>query len=225
MGLSGSKQTSKTTPVYSAQIEGAANNVNNAYSTQAPKISAVTDALGGLVPGLIDKYTNGDTGVNAAKAYDADVLGGKYLSAGNPFLDSIVNKTANTARNEAAGALGTRGLTGGSAFADIISRSVADASNTLRYNDYNTERGRMDAASGRAGSLAAAEQLPIATLLEIAQAQQLPVQTAAGAGSSIGGLLGQYTNNVQKTSGPSLGALIAQLGGSALSAWAGGGFK
>ena len=52
----------------------------------------------------------------------------------------------------------------------------------------------------------------------------MPVQSAVGAGSGIGGLLGQYVNSTQKQ-GNSLGSLIGLLGGSALSGWAGGGFK
>jgi hypothetical protein len=223
MGLSGGKTTTKTKPIYGPQIEGAAGNINSAYGAQAPKISAVTDALGGLVPGLIDKYKNGDPGLNAAGAYDADVLGGKYLDS-NPYIDDIADRAGNDARNQTAGALGTRGLTGGSAFGDIISRNVARAGTDLRFANYNSERGRMDSASGRAPGLAAASQLPIATLLEIAQAQQMPVQTAAGAGSAIGGLLGQYTNTEQKSS-PSLGSIIAQLAGNAAGAWASGGFR
>lgn len=222
MGLSGSKTTTKTKPIYSAQIEGAASNVSNAYSAQAPKVAAVTDALGGLVPGLLDKYKNGDPNLNAASAYDTDVLSGKYLDS-NPYIDEIASRAGNDARNETAGALGTRGLTGGSAFGDIISRNIAKAGTDLRFANYNTERGRMDSASGRAPSLAAAGQLPIATLLEIAQAQQMPVQTAAGAGSAIGGLLGQYTNTEQKQS-QSLGAIIAQLAANGAKAYAGGGF-
>lgn len=197
MGLSSKTQKSSTKPVYAPQIEAAAGNISSAYNAQAPKITGITDQLAGLVPGLMDRYTNGDANVNAAKTYNTDVLSGKYLDAGNPYLDAIVDKSANTARNETAGALGTRGLTGGSAFADIISRNVNDASNTLRYNDYNTERGRMDTAAGQAGSLAAAGELPLASLMSILQAQSAPVSTAAGAGAATGGLLGQYTNQKQ----------------------------
>lgn len=223
MGLSSSTSKTSNKPVYSSQIEGAANNVNSAYSAQAPKISGITDSLAGLVPGLLEKYTQGDANVNAAKGYNLDVLSGKYLDRGNPYLDEIVEKTGNTARNQTAGALGTRGLTGGSAFSDIISRNVADASNTLRYNDYNAERGRMDSAVGAAGGLSAAGELPLASLLSILQAQQAPVQAAAGAGSSVGGLLGQYTNTTQKSS-PSLGMILAQMAGNAAQTYASGGF-
>ena len=224
MGFSSSSSKSSTKPVYSAQVEGAANNVNSAYQAQAPKITGITDQLSGLVPGLMDKYTNGDANVNAAKGYNADVLSGKYLDAGNPYLDSIVNQSANTARNETAAALGTRGLTGGSAFGDIISRNVNDASNTLRFNNYNTERSRMDGAVGQASGLAAAGELPLASIQAILQAQQMPVQTAAGAGSAVGGLLGQYTNQETKSS-PSLGQILAQMAGQAASTYASGGFK
>ncbi|MGV0964195.1 MAG: hypothetical protein ACOYBT_09925 [Polynucleobacter sp.] len=221
MGLSSSKSTSTTKPVYSAQIEGAANNVNAAYGAQSPKISAITDALGGLAPNLVGRFTNGDSGVNAAKSYDTDVLSGKYLH-GSPELDAIVSQTNDSTRNGLAASLGTRGLTGGSAFGDIITRALAQNETGLRYQDYGAERSRMDAASGRAPGLAAAGYLPIQSLLEIAQAQQLPVQAAAGAGSSIGGLLGQYGTTTQKTS-PSLGAIIAQLAGNAAQAYAMGG--
>lgn len=223
MGLSSSTSKSTTKPVYSKEIEGAAGDITNAYRTQQPKMTGITDQLAGLVPDLVSRYTNGDSGVNAARSYDADVLGGKYLG-NNPYLDAAVEKTANTARNQTAGALGTRGLTGGSAFGDIISRNVADSSATMRLNDYSAERGRMDSAAGRAPSLAAAGELPLSSILSILTAQGVPVQNAAGAGSAIGGLLGQYTDGKQ-TQSMNLGSLIASLGGSALSAWAGGGFK
>lgn len=223
MGLSSSKSKTMTKPIYSGQIEGAASNINNAYKSQQPKITGITDQLAGLVPDLVAKYTNGDPNVNAASNYNLDVLNGKYLNS-NPQLENIVNQSENDARNQTAAALGTRGLTGGSAFGDIISRNVANAGNALRYNDYNTQLSRMDQAAAQAPAIAAGQYLPISAIESIAQDQQLPVQTATGAGAGIGGLLGQYTNQTTKSS-PSLGMLIAQIAGNAASAWAGGGFK
>lgn len=219
MGLSSSK--SKTTPVYGKQVEGAAANVTSAYNAQSPKISAISDQLGTLVPGLIEKYTKGDANINAAKGYNLDVLGGKYLS-GNPHLDQMVATTGNNTRNGVTASLGTRGLTGGSAHADIVSRALAENEGKLRYADYDAERGRMTTAAGMAPSLAAAGELPLASIQAILEAQQMPVQTAAGAGNAVGGLLGQYTNTKQSGN---LGQLIASIAGSAASAWASGGFK
>ena len=223
MGLSSSTSKSTKRPVYAGQIEGAANDLTNTYRAQAPKITGITDQLAGLVPDLVSRYTNGDPNVNAARGYNADVLSGKYLGA-HPYIDDIVGKAESDARNHTAAALGTRGLTGGSVFADIISRNVADAGNTLRFNDYNTERGRMDTAAGMAPELAAAGEIPLSSLISILSAQAAPVSAAAGTAGAVGGLLGQYTNTTEKTS-PSLGAVIAQLGGNALGGWAMGGFK
>lgn len=222
MGLSGGKQTSTTKPVYSAQIERAANNVNAAYGQQAGKITGITDQLATLVPSLVSQYTaGGDANTVAASKYNNDVLSGKYLDAGNPFLERQVATTNANTRNGLAASLGTRGLTGGSAFADIITRGLAENESGLRYTDYNNERTRMGQAAALAPGLTASSQLPIQSLLAIAQAQQMPVQAAAGAGSAIGGLLGQYDTTTQKSS-PSLGAIIAQIAGNAAQAYAGG---
>lgn len=221
MGLSSSKSTTTNKPVYSSQIEGAANNINSAYGAQAPKISAITDRLGDLVPGLVDQYTQGDPTVKAAQGYSTDVLSGKYLDAGNPYLQSQIDQTNNSVRNGLAASLGTRGLTSGSAFGDIITRKLAENESTLRYNDYNNERTRMGQAASGAAGLSAASYLPLTAIQDILQAQQTPVQSAVGAGSGIGGLLGQYGTSTSKTS-PSLGAIIAQIAGNAAQAYAGG---
>lgn len=219
MGLSGSKTKTTNKPIYSSQVEGAASNINNAYNQQAPKISGIADQMGSLVPGLVERFQNGDPGVNAAAGYNSDVLSGKYLDAGNPYLEQQIAATGANTRNGLAASLGTRGLTGGSAFGDIITRNLAENESGLRYADYNNERGRMGQAAGMAGGISAAQYLPLTAMQEILQAQQAPVQSAVGAGSGIGGLLGQYQNTEQKTS-QSLGSIIAQLAGNAAQAYA-----
>lgn len=218
MGLSFSKSFTK--PIYGSQITGAADAVTSAYNTAAPKISAATDALGSLTPGLVEQFTKGDPNVNAASGYNLDVLGGKYLT-GNPQLDAMVQTTNRDARNGVQASLGTRGLTGGSSYADLVTRALADNETKLRYGDYSAERSRMDGAASLAPTLSAARYQPIGALSDIIQAQLAPVQAASGMGSAIGGLLGQYTK--QKQSG-NVGQLLGGLGGAALSGWAGGGF-
>lgn len=219
-----SKSKSSTKPVYSAQVEGAANNVTNAYNAAQPGITATANSLASAVPGLMASYQAGDPGVKSAMQYNTDVTSGKYLDAGNPYLQAQIDQANDGVRNGLAASLGTRGLTGGSAFGDIISSNLAKNENNLRYTDYTNERNRMDSAASAAGGISAAQYQPLSVIQSILQSQQAPVQAAAGAGSSIGGLLGSYTNSTQ-TQNMGLGQLAAQLGGSALSAWAGGGFK
>lgn len=212
MGLSSSSKTQTNKPIYSSQLEGAANTVTNTANAQLPKITSITDQLSGLVPSLMDKYANGDPTTNAAKAYNTDVLSGKYLDAGNPYLEQMVAKTNNNVSNQTSAALGTRGLTGGSAFADIVSRALANNETGLRYNDYNSERDRMATAAGQTSSLAGASEVPLSSILSILQAQQIPVATASGAGATVGGLLGQYQTTKQTSDNSVLGGLGSLVG-------------
>ena len=208
MGLSSKSSKSSNRPIFETEIKNAAGQVTNAFNAQQPKITGITDQLGTLVPGLMETFQNGDPNVNAARGYNADVLSGKYLGA-NPYIDDVITNTGNDVRNQATASLGTRGLVGGSAQSDIVSRNVGNMAGTMRLADYNTERGRMDGAVGSAAGLSAASQIPLASLMSILQAQGMPVQTAAGAGSAVGGLLGQYQNK-KETYSPSLMDSIGQ---------------
>lgn len=232
MGLSSSKSKATTTattkPVYEPQIQQANTNLNAAYEAQAPKLSALTDQLGGLAPDLFKQFQQGDPNVNAARGYNADVLGGKYLDQGNPYLSAMIQQTGDNTRNGLAASLGTRGLTGGSAFADIISRALAQNETNLRYTDYGNERSRMDQAASLAPALSAAQYQPLDALLQITQAQTLPSQLATGNAAATGGLLGQYVRSdgtsTQKQS-QGLGASLGGLLGAGLAGWASGGFR
>lgn len=216
-----SKSKTSTKPVYSAAVEGAANNVTNAYNAAQPGITATANSLSSAVPGLMAQYQAGDPGVKSAMQYNTDVTSGKYLSAGNPYLQAQIDQTNDGVRNGLAASLGTRGLTGGSAFGDIITSNLAKNENNLRFADYTAERNRMDQAASAAGGISAGQYAPLGVIQGILESQQAPVRAAAGAGSAVGGLLGQYTNGTTTQSG-SIGQLIAQMAGNAASAYAGG---
>jgi hypothetical protein len=219
MGLSSSSSKTTQTPVYAPQLTAAAGNVSSAYSAAAPGIASSAQAIGSTVPGLIDKYTNGDPTVNAAQTYDQNVLNGQYLH-GSPELDNVVDQTNNHVMNNTESSLGTRGLTGGSAYTDIIARALAQNETGLRYQDYQTERNNMNTAAQNAPSQAAASYLPLTAATAAAGAQQAPVQAAAGMAASTGGLLGQYVNS-NTTQTQSIASLIAAMAGSAAQAYAG----
>jgi len=216
-----SKSKSSVKPVYGAQIEGAAGNISNAYAQAQPGITATANSLGSAVPGLMEQYNNGNPGVKSAMQYNQDVTSGKYLDAGNPYLQGQIDQTNAGVRNGLSASLGTRGLTGGSAFGDIITSNLAKNENNLRYTDYNNERNRMDGAASAAAGISAGQYQPLSIIQSILESQQAPVRAATGAGAGIGGLLGSYTNTKQ-TSSPSIAQLLAQAAGNAASAYAGG---
>lgn len=216
------KKKSSTKPVYSAQVEGAAGTLTGAYNQAAPGIQKNADAISGLVPGLLDQYKAGDPTLNAAKGYNTDVLSGKYLDAGNPYLQDMIDRTNNSVRNQTQAAFGSRGLTNGSDYALGIADRLAANETGLRYQDYGQERGLMGQAAAQAPGLIAADNARLDPILSAANASLVPLQAASGYAGGIGGLLGQYTNTTQKGS---LGGMLAGLAGTGLSAWAGGGFK
>jgi len=209
VGVSSKSSKSSTKPVYAPQIENSAATVTNAYNATAPGISATTNALSGLVPDLVKQYQQGSPNVQAAQSYNTDVLNGKYLDAGNPYLQAQIDATGSDVRNGLTASLGTRGLTGGSAFGDIITRNLANNATNLRYTDYSNERGRMDTAAGQAAGISAAQYQPISAIQSILQSQLTPLQAAQTQAAGIGGLLGQYTNQKQ-TYNPSLMDNISQ---------------
>lgn len=214
------KSKSKTKPIYSKEIEGAAGSITNAYNQNAPGIQAGADKFGGILDSVLSKYNAGDPNIEAARGYNADVLGGKYLDAGNPYLQQMADLAGNDVRNQVTASLGTRGLTGGSAHSGIVSKAVADKVLGLRYADYGAERDRMGQAVSQVPGLIAAENGILDPAFAAYDAMQAPVRAAVGAGQGVGGLLGQYTKSTQKGS---LAGLLAQMAGNAAQAYAGGG--
>lgn len=198
MGKKSSKASSKPPKEFMPYIMNGANAVQGAYNRNAGNIQNVSDQFSGLVPGLLDQYAQGDPTVNAAQAYNLDVLSGNYLD-GNPYLDDVLARSNSDIVNSSQAALGLKGLTGGSSYADIISDNVAKNTLSTRYNDYNNERARMAQAGSQAGQLAAADQIPLQSALSAGGMSMMPVQAASGYAGSLGGLLGGY--QTQKTPG------------------------
>lgn len=214
------KSKSKTRPIYSKEVEGAAGNITSAYNQAAPGLQAGADKFGGIMDSVLAKYQQGDPNITAARGYNADVLGGKYLDAGNPYLQQMIDQTGNDVSNGVTASLGTRGLTGGSAHSGIVGRELAKNSTALRYGDYSAERDRMGQASAQVPGLIAAENGLLDPAFAAYDAMQAPVRAAVGAGQGVGGLLGSYTKTTQKGS---LAGLLAQMAGNAAQAYAGGG--
>lgn len=217
------KSTTKTEPWKAAQpqILGAGTALQNAYTQNAPGIQAAADSITGLMPSMVQKYQQGDAGTNASRAYNVDVLGGRYLGA-NPYLDQVVQQAGNDTRNQSAAALGLRGLTGGSSYADIISRNVGNMASNLRYGDYNNERARMATAAGQAPGIAASDYLSISPLLASLEAANAPLNAAGNYAGSVSGLFGPYSKTTQSQG--AFGSLL-NLAGQGLQAYATGGLR
>lgn len=186
-------------------IRQGADALTNAFNANQGTVQQQTDTtLGLLNPFLKQQIEQGNPGVNAARDFNIDVLSGRFLDQGNPFLQRVIDSSNNDIRNQSEAALGLKGLTGGSSFADIISRNIANNTSNLRFQDFSRERASQDAAANRAGTLASAEFLPIQGLLATLQASQTPIDSAARFAGGLGGLLGGF----QTQSTPLLNQLL-----------------
>lgn len=214
-----SKSVSKPWKPIQPYILGAAGAVQGAYGANSAGIQDATNQITGLLPGMIDKYKAGNPAVNAAQGYNTDVLSGRYLNEGNPYLDEMLANSNDDIRNQMQAALGAKGLTGGSSYADLISRNIAKNTLSTRYGAYNDERSRMATAAGQAPGIAAADVIQITPMMAALNASMTPLDAAGQYAGSLGGLLGGYQTQTQRKSP---WEYLAQAAGNAASAYAGG---
>lgn len=216
MGLSSSKQTTTNTP--SKQQTQAGDVLNSAFSQQQPKINAYADQIGGLIPNMIDRYKQGDAGVNAARGWITNTLG---QHGSNPYLQQMIDQSGGDAAMQVNANMGSRGSFGGSAHDKIMAHELSKNAMSLRYGDYQQQQQMQAQAAGMAPGIAAGDNSQLQALLASTQlAGGLPLDAASRYASGMGGLFGN-TGSTTHTSSPGLGGILGGLLGTGLSAWAG----
>lgn len=209
MGLSsGGKTTSGSAQKWAQPYaKAAAGTATDIFNANQAGLGQITNTVQSLLPGLVNKYNAGNPTMNAASGYAQDVLGGKYLGAGNPYLNAMIDATDRSVTNKVGAAAGSLGAWGGSDWQSNLTRNLADAENQLRYGDYSQERANQQAAMSAAPSMAAADYLAINPLLQTAQlGAQLPYTGLEAYTNSLGTLF-----NGSKQTAPGLGRMV--LGG------------
>lgn len=224
MGLSKSKTTQTNAPSSYAKpyIDAGANALGSAYGQSQGLASGISDTLASQLPGLQEKAFGSNAGLDAATGYNTDVLNGKYLAAGNPYLQGQIDNTNADVQGRVQSQFSAAGRTGSGANVNALGRALAANETGLRYTDYSNERQAMGQAAGLASGLNSAQYAGIPAYLQVAQtAAGLPLSTAQQYSGGLGSLLGGYTTQTG-TSSPSLGMILAQMAGNAASAYKGG---
>lgn len=220
MGLSSSKSTSKTTYGKDAlpKINGATDAVNGAYAAAQPDIANVTGAL----RTTFGDYSTTNPALDAANGYTSDVLGGKYLNEGNPFLQGMIDTTNGSVADRVNALFSQSGQTGSSRQIGELGKQLSTAENNLRYQDYSAERARMDGAVGNAASLNSAGNQNVATQLALGQGLTgIGTDAANQYAQAIASLWGNNTTTKNKT-GLNLGQALLAGASNAAAAYAGG---
>lgn len=191
-GIFGDKdQESKvdTTPWKPMQpfILGAADRSQQVFDANQPMLNTLQSRITNQLPAFSQQAFGPQAGIAEAQGYAKDVLGGKYLGQGNPYLEGMVNQTRNNTGNAINSTFAGAGRTGGGNHAQRAAEGMANAENNLRYTDYNAERDRMGQAGALLPSLTQAQYAGISPYLQATQtAAGLPY---AGMGA-LGPLLG-----------------------------------
>jgi len=211
------KSKSTTTNEPSAYAKGyitpAANALQDTYNANSGNVQNMANSLSGAFPGLLQQATTTSPLMGAANGYATDVLNGKYLGQGNPYLNNMIDQTDRSVSDRVNSTFGAAGRTGGTQHAQVLGQSLADAENGLRYNDYTTERANMLQALGMAPGLDAAKYAGYAPALAVAQgAAGLPMQNANQYASGVGGLLGQYNTQTSTQQQSPFSGLMGLLG-------------
>ena len=211
MGKS-SSSTNKPWDKAQPYMLGGADTLNSVYNENAGKIQGATDQVTGLMPEVLDRYKAGNKALTGATDYNADVLGGKYLDKGNPYLQEMIDQTGGDVRNQVQAAMGTQGLRGGSDYYKMIADRVGRAGLNMRYQDYANERGLMGQASGQAPGLVAGDNERLAPVMSLLNAYNMPAEAAGDYAGSLGGLLGGYQTQSRRPSAAETAGGIGSLG-------------
>ena len=90
-----------------------------------------------------------------AGTYIGNLLGGKYLDQGNPYLDSVYRNVESHVMPSIASVYtaGGRSPSGAGSFADTAARGLTEAFAPYAMQDYQAERGMQQQAAGMAPTL------------------------------------------------------------------------
>jgi hypothetical protein len=109
------------------------------------------------LPTLQSMAFNPNPALQAGQGYAQDVLGGKYLGQGNPYMQGMLDETRQNVGNQVNSTFSMAGRTGGGNHAERLGQGLATAENQLRYADYDAERNRMAQQSALLPGLAQAQ--------------------------------------------------------------------
>lgn len=170
----------------------------------------------------IDKM-GGAAGANASSSYLTDVLGGKYLNAGNPYQSDLDASIRSAVMPSINATFSNAGMAGSTMHQGMLMKGLTEGLAAPRYQNYQAERSAQGQAAGllpQVDAQAAQQALTAGQIKEGYDKAQWDENRTAGLRPYLEtqGLLGTYgnmggtsTGTSTTSSSPSLGQQI--LGG------------
>lgn len=193
--------------------KAAARSIQGTYDGFQPALQGAVAGTQGLAGDLTGQYSAGQTQAAQGSQYYGDVLSGKYLN-GNPEMDAMIAKMQGSVGDRVNSQMNLGGRYGSGAHTGVLASELANAESQMRYNDYNSQMGRMDNAAAAVGqqnnqnaSLALGAQGQVATM---------PWAGMSAYSGSMGNLFnGGTQKSVSYAPNPIWGAIGAGLGAAA----------
>jgi hypothetical protein len=221
MGLSGGGKTTTTTGPSKQALPWLNAASNTAQGVNARTQGRLDQISGSLFDSFNDFRDTAGSDLAGTRGYMGDVLGGKYLS-GNPHIEGMIDQTNDNVMDRVNALFSRAGQTGSSRQIGELGKQLANAENSLRYQNYSDEMGRMGEAAQLGLGLNAAGNANAATEAALgATAAEIPWTNAERLAQIYGNLWGNSTTTTQKQSGGGLGSILgaaAQLGSAAIMA-------
>ena len=117
----------------------------------------------------------------AAQGYTQDVLGGNYLSQGNPYLGAVHDSMWSAVSPQINSLFTSAGRYGSGAQAESLAQGYTNAIAPYDYGAYAQERGMQEAAAQRAPGLAATDYQDIAAVGNVGAQRQAQEQALINA--------------------------------------------
>lgn len=187
MGLFSKKPDTVTTTVdtqpwekQAPHLEYGMNEAKKLYTAQGPNYFPGSTVVG-FSPEqkqaqqmTLDRARSGNPLLGMSQGYVGDVLQGKYLDAGNPHLDNVFKGIESKVMPSVKSTFMSSGRYGpNAAFGDSAGRGMTEAFAPFAFQNYENERGRMDAASQYAPQLAREDYYDASKIGEVGDKKQL----------------------------------------------------
>ena len=221
MGKKKSKTKTVTTPWQPIQqpIIDAVNTASGIVSGNQGHLDELASGVRGQLPALQNLAFGPSATVQAGQNYAQDVLGGKYLNQGNPYLSGMLDQTRENVGNQVNSTFSMAGRTGGGNHVERLGQGLASAENQLRYQDYSSERDRMAQQSALLPGLVQSQFAGMQPWMAATSlAGTLPYAGASTLSPILGLAAGSGTSNTTQKTG--LGQSIMDAAAAAAAAYA-----
>jgi hypothetical protein len=185
-----SKTSNKPWKAARPHLLGAMNTISNTVNSNQGNLDQMAGQLRGFLPGLGEKAFGENAGLDAANSYATDVLGGKYLAEGNPYMDQMAGMARSNVAGDINSMFSKAGRAGSDSHYQDLAKGMGEAELGLRYQNYGNERNAQTQAAGMMPALNQSQYAGIMPYLAATQsAAGLPFTGIQNLGM-IGGLTG-----------------------------------